>query len=56
LPIAVTTHGQPFPGPFAVLEKTWRAGQERLAALSTNSVPEIIVEAIRSLEKQLNLK
>jgi hypothetical protein len=71
LPMAVITHGQPFPGPFAVLEKTWRAGQERLAALSTNSVllvaeksnhmiqndePEIIVEAIRSLEKQINLK
>ena len=64
LPIAVITHGRPFPGPFAVLEKTWRAGQERLAALSTNSVllvaeksnhmiqndePEIIVEAIHSL-------
>jgi pimeloyl-ACP methyl ester carboxylesterase len=64
LPIAVITHGQPFPGPFAVLEKTWREGQDRLAALSTNSVvlvaeksnhmiqndePEIIVEAIRSM-------
>jgi pimeloyl-ACP methyl ester carboxylesterase len=64
LPIAVITHGQPFPGPFAVLEKTWREGQDRLAALSTNSVllvaeksnhmiqndePEIVLEAIRSL-------
>jgi len=64
LPIAVITHGQPFPGPFALLEKTWREGQDRLAALSTNSVllvaeksnhmiqndePEIIVEAVRSL-------
>jgi pimeloyl-ACP methyl ester carboxylesterase len=64
LPIAVITHGQPFPGPFAVLEKTWREGQYRLAALSNNSVlliaeksnhmiqndePEIIVEAIRQV-------
>ena len=68
LPIAVITHGQPFPGPFAVLEKTWRQGQERLAALSTNSVllvaeksnhmiqndePEIIIEAVRSLALQV---
>jgi hypothetical protein len=68
LPIAVITHGQPFPGPFAVLEKTWREGQERLAALSTDSVllvaeksnhmiqneePGIIVEAVRSVEKSV---
>jgi pimeloyl-ACP methyl ester carboxylesterase len=64
LPIAVITHGQPFPGPFAVLEKDWREGQERLAALSTNSVlvvaeksnhmihndePEIVIDAIGSV-------
>jgi len=64
LPLAVVTHGKPFPGPFAVLEKSWRAGQEHLAALSTNSVfrvaeqanhmvqnddPQAVIEAIRSV-------
>jgi pimeloyl-ACP methyl ester carboxylesterase len=38
LPLAVITHGQPFPGPFAVLEDGWSDGQNRLAALSTNSL------------------
>jgi pimeloyl-ACP methyl ester carboxylesterase len=62
LPLAVITHGQPFPGPFAVLEKGWSEGQHRLAALSSNSTltiaqnsnhmiqldePAIIVDAIR---------
>jgi pimeloyl-ACP methyl ester carboxylesterase len=62
LPLVVITHGQPFPGPFAVLENGWREGQERLAALSTNSEllvaekanhiihhddPKIVVDAIR---------
>jgi pimeloyl-ACP methyl ester carboxylesterase len=62
LPLAVITHGQPFPGPFAVLEKNWDQGQARLAALSSNSVlmvatrsnhmiaidePELVAEAIR---------
>jgi pimeloyl-ACP methyl ester carboxylesterase len=37
LPLAVITHGQPFPGPFAILENGWSEGQVRLAALSTNS-------------------
>jgi pimeloyl-ACP methyl ester carboxylesterase len=37
LPLAVITHGQPFPGPFAILEPGWVEGQKRLAALSTNS-------------------
>ncbi len=61
IPVVVITHGQPFPGPFAVLENGWREGQERLAALSTNSAllvaekanhmihqdePEIVVNAI----------
>ena len=56
------THGQPFPGPFALLEKNWSEGQARLAALSTESVlmvaensnhmiqqdePELVVDAIR---------
>jgi hypothetical protein len=56
LPIAVITHGQPFPGPFAVLEKSWREGQDRLARLRgtafhmiQNDEPEIVLEAIRSL-------
>jgi len=38
LPLAVITHGQPFPGPFVILEKGWSEGQTRLAALSTNSL------------------
>jgi pimeloyl-ACP methyl ester carboxylesterase len=37
LPVGVITHGQPFPGPFAILEKNWSQGQTRLAALSNNS-------------------
>lgn len=64
LPIVVITHGQSFPGPFAVLESGWREGQEKLAALSTdsrlivaeksnhmiqNDEPAIVVEAIRSV-------
>jgi pimeloyl-ACP methyl ester carboxylesterase len=62
LPLAVITHGQPFPGPFSILEKNWSEGQTRLAALSTNGLlirannsnhmiqadePELVVEAIR---------
>lgn len=61
-PVIVITHGQAFPGPFAVLEKNWSQGQKRLAALSSDSVlivaeksnhmvqhdePELIVNAIR---------
>jgi pimeloyl-ACP methyl ester carboxylesterase len=64
LPVIVMTHGQPFPGPFAVLEKNWSDGQSRLAALSTDSVlmvakdsnhmiqqdePELVVDAIRRM-------
>jgi pimeloyl-ACP methyl ester carboxylesterase len=62
MPLAVITHGQPFPGPFAVLEGGWSEGQKRLAALSGNSVlivagksnhmihidePELVAHAIR---------
>ncbi|MGA8437153.1 MAG: alpha/beta hydrolase [Candidatus Sulfotelmatobacter sp.] len=62
LPLAVITHGQPFPGPFSILEKDWSDGQARLAALSTNSLlirannsnhmiqvdePELVVDAVR---------
>jgi pimeloyl-ACP methyl ester carboxylesterase len=64
LPIAVITHGVPFPGPFAVLEKGWREGQDRLAKLSTNSLflvaeksnhmvqndePEVVLRVIRTV-------
>jgi pimeloyl-ACP methyl ester carboxylesterase len=64
LPVIVITHGQPFPGPFAVLEKNWNEGQARLAALSTDSVltvaknsnhmiqqdePALVVDAIRRM-------
>jgi pimeloyl-ACP methyl ester carboxylesterase len=62
LPLAVITHGQPFPGPFFILEHGWSEGQTRLAALSTNSLlirannsnhmiqidePGLVVDAIR---------
>jgi len=61
-PLAVLTHGRPFPGPFAILEDGWSEGQTRLAALSTNSFlivaknsnhmieldePALVVDAIR---------
>jgi pimeloyl-ACP methyl ester carboxylesterase len=62
LPLIVITHGKPFPGPFAVLERNWSEGQSRLAALSTDSClivaensnhmiqqdePELVLDAIR---------
>ena len=62
LPLVVITHGQPFPGPLAAVERHWGAGQERLAALSTNSrlvvaknsnhmiqddEPAVVIDAIR---------
>ena len=61
LPVVVITHGQPFPGPFAVLENGWSEGQQRLAGLSSNGLlivahksnhmiqhdePELVVDAI----------
>jgi pimeloyl-ACP methyl ester carboxylesterase len=64
LPLVVITHAQPFPGPFAVLEKGWRQAQQRLAALSTQGVlitaeksnhmihldePDLVIEAIRQM-------
>ena len=64
LPVAVIAHGKPFEGPLAALEKSWRDGQDRLAALSTNSVffvaekanhsihsdePEVVIDAIRDV-------
>ena len=62
LPLVVITHGQPFPGMLATVERHWGAGQQRLAALSTNSrlvvaknsnhmiqddEPAVVVDAIR---------
>ncbi len=62
LPLTVITHGQPFPGPFAVLERHWAAGQARLARLSSAGLlvvaqssnhmiqddePQLVVDAIR---------
>ncbi len=44
-PLVVITHTKPFPGPAALLEPGWGAGQTRLAALSSNSD---LVEATRS--------
>lgn len=64
LPLAVVTHGQPFPGPFAVLEGGWMASQHRLAALSTQSTlttaqdsnhmihleqPDVVIDAVRRI-------
>jgi pimeloyl-ACP methyl ester carboxylesterase len=62
LPVAVISHGQPFPGPLAQLERGFEAGQARLMALSSNSqrirlpeaghmvqidAPDAVVDAIR---------
>ena len=62
MPLAVITHGRPFPGPFVVLEEGWSEGQTRLAGLSTNSLlirannsnhaiqidePGLVVDAVR---------
>jgi pimeloyl-ACP methyl ester carboxylesterase len=67
LPVTVITHGQPFPGPFAILEQGWAEGQNRLAALSTKSElivakesnhmiqidePAIVIDAIRRVAMQ----
>jgi pimeloyl-ACP methyl ester carboxylesterase len=64
LPLAVLTHGQPFPGPFSILESYWDEGQKGLCALSTNSVlipapssnhmihldqPDLVIDAIRRI-------
>jgi pimeloyl-ACP methyl ester carboxylesterase len=69
LPVIVITHGQTFPGPFAVLETNWSEGQARLAALSTISVlmvaknsnhmiqqdePALVVDAIRRMHVAVN--
>jgi pimeloyl-ACP methyl ester carboxylesterase len=71
LPLTVITHGQPFPGPFSILENGWSDGQARLAALSTNSLlirannsnhmiqvdePGLVVEAIRRVHAAARAK
>jgi pimeloyl-ACP methyl ester carboxylesterase len=71
IPVVVISHGQPFPGPFALLEKVWPASQQRLAMLSSQSTaikaeksnhmihldqPEIVIDAIRqTLERLLSV-
>jgi len=65
-PVSVITHGQAFPGPFAILDDGWRDGQERLAALSAagelivaensnhmiqHDEPELVVAAIRRMHE-----
>jgi pimeloyl-ACP methyl ester carboxylesterase len=62
IPVAVISHGKPFPGPFAVLETNHLQGQQQLAALSRNSLfvvaqhsshavpleePELVIDVIR---------
>jgi pimeloyl-ACP methyl ester carboxylesterase len=64
LPVVILTHGQPFPGPFLVLESGWLAAQRRLAALSTRAVlitaensnhmihleqPDLVVDVVREM-------
>jgi hypothetical protein len=71
LPLAVITHGRPFPGPFAVLDTNWAEGQRRLAALSTDSLlivaeksnhmiqhdePELVLDAIRRVRDAASLR
>jgi pimeloyl-ACP methyl ester carboxylesterase len=63
-PIAVISHGKPFPGPFRALETNHPEGMRALAALSGNSVltvaensshaipleePQIVIDAIRAV-------
>jgi pimeloyl-ACP methyl ester carboxylesterase len=64
LPLVVIAHNKPFAGDDAPMEPGWRAGEERLAGLSSqgkliiatnsdhnieNSEPELIVSAIRDM-------
>jgi len=71
LPLAVLTHGRPFPGPFSIIENGWTEGQTRLAALSTNSLlvvaknsnhmihidePGVVVDAIRRVHSAVRNK
>ncbi len=69
LPLMIITHGQAFPGPFAVLEKNWSEGQKRLVDLSTDSTlivaknsnhmiqhdePELVINAIRRMHNAVS--
>ncbi|THD81633.1 MAG: alpha/beta hydrolase [Phenylobacterium sp.] len=64
MPVAVISHGKPFPGPFVTLERGFVEGQARLMALSADSrqtvlpeaghtvqldAPDAVVEAIRQV-------
>ena len=50
LPVAVLTHGVPFPPPFAVLETNWSQGQDRLAASSTNSLLVVAAKSTHMIQ------
>jgi pimeloyl-ACP methyl ester carboxylesterase len=65
IPIAVISHGKPYPGPFAVLERNHPEGMRALAALSDNSVltvadnsmhavpleePQLVIDAITAVQ------
>ena len=71
LPLIVITHGQPFPGTVAVLEKYWGAAQQRLGALSTRGElvvarnsnhmiqadePDVVIDAIRRVYESATLR
>ncbi len=71
LPLVAITHGQRFPGPFAVLETNWSTGQERLSALSTSGElivarnsnhmiqidePQVVVDVIRRVHAEARLR
>jgi pimeloyl-ACP methyl ester carboxylesterase len=68
LPLVVLTHAQPFPGPFAVLERGWLESQHRLAALSSQATlttaqksshmihldqPDLVIDAVRQMHASL---
>ncbi|HTR00468.1 MAG TPA: alpha/beta hydrolase [Candidatus Acidoferrum sp.] len=70
-PVSVISHGQPFPGPFAVLETNHMEGQRALAALSDNSElviaensshaiplqePQLVIAAIRRVVHAVQYK
>jgi pimeloyl-ACP methyl ester carboxylesterase len=69
LPVVILTHGQPFPGPFAVLESNWMAAQHRLAAISGRTTlitaedsnhmlhleqPNLVVDVVRKMHGALS--
>jgi pimeloyl-ACP methyl ester carboxylesterase len=69
LPVAILTHGQPFPGPFSVLESNWLAAQQRLAMLSRRTAlitaedsshmihleqPDLVVDTVRKMHTAIS--